>query len=202
MASATDIANAALTRLGAARITDVADTAKEHARVMLAAIPIARDRLLAAYRWAFAMKRVSLPADADAPDWGFDFAYTLPADFLRIDQVGDQYVGADMSDYRNTDAADFSIESGKILTNLSAPLPIRYIRRVLLAESDILSPHFTAALALLLASDTCMRITQSNALKQTMLSEAMDVVREAIRVGAVQKPPQPLPDDSWMLGRL
>jgi hypothetical protein len=158
MASATDIANAALTRLGAARITDVADTAKEHARVMLAAIPIARDRLLAAYRWAFAMKRVSLPADADAR-WGFDYAYTLPADFLRIDQVGDQYVGADMSDYRNTDEADFSIESGKILTNLSAPLPSATSAACPTA-SDSYSPHFVAALALVLAN-TCACASRS-----------------------------------------
>lgn len=202
MSSTTDIANAALTRLGAAPIVDIGDTTKEHARVMAASYPIARDRLLAAYRWAFAMKRASLAVDADAPAWGFSYSYTLPTDFLRIDQVGDQFVGLSMSDYRNSDESDFSIESGHILTNATAPLPIRYIRRVPDSEATTYGAHFVAALALVLANDTCFRITQSNTLKQILMGEVKDIITEAIRVGAVQKPPQPLPDDSWMVGRL
>lgn len=201
MASITDIANAALIRLGAARITDMAeDTVRGHD--MSGAWPIARDRLLAAFPWQFALKRASLPADADAPAFGFDFAYTLPADFLRIVQVGDFYPGLSTSDYRAQDETDFSIESGKLLTNLAAPLNIRYIRRVPDSEASTYDAHFAAAAALVLANETCYRVTQSNALKQTLMAEVKDVVTEAIRVGSVQKPPQPIPDDSWMIGRL
>lgn len=201
MSSPTDIANNALLRLGAARIADInEDTVRGHD--MAAAWALARDRLLAAYRWQFAMQRVSLPADADTPDWGYSYSYTLPSDFLRIDQVGEVYVGANLSDYRDSDEAEFAIESGKILTNLGAPLKIRYIRRVPDASSDFYAPHFSAALALLLANDVCYRVTQSNALKQTIMAEVKDIIVEAIRVGSVQKPPQALPDDSWMVGRV
>jgi hypothetical protein len=199
--SPTDIANNALLRLGAAHIVDINESTVR-GQDMAAAWPIARDRLLAAYRWQFAMQRASLPADADKPAWGYSYAYTLPADFLRIDQVGEVYVGASLTDYRDSDEADFAMESGKILTNLGAPLSIRYIRRVPDSATSSYAPHFVAALSLVLANDVCYRVTQSNALKQTLMAEVKDIIVEAIRVGAVQKPPQPLPDDSWMIGRL
>jgi hypothetical protein len=39
--------------------------------------------------WSFAIKRAALPALADAPTWGFGYAYQLPTDYLRLMQVGE-----------------------------------------------------------------------------------------------------------------
>jgi hypothetical protein len=54
LSSATDIANSALTRLGAAHILDIADTATEAGRVLNVEYPMARDKLLRTYRWVSA----------------------------------------------------------------------------------------------------------------------------------------------------
>lgn len=198
----TDIANSALTRLGAEAILDIADPSKVNARTLARQYPIARDRLLADYRWQFAMKRDSLAADADAPKWGYDYRFLLPTDFLRIDQVGDSYAGYDASDYRDGDTADWAVESGYILTNLSAPLNIRYIRRVPDSEAASYAPHFADALGIRLALDCCEKITQATSKKESLRADLKEVMIAAVRVGAVQKPPQQLPDDTWVLGRL
>lgn len=202
MATPTDIANSALIRLGAEPVMDLFDTSKSSARVLAVQYPILRDRLLTAYRWQFAMKRESLAASADAPAWGYDFQYALPLDFLRIDQVGDDYPGYDGSDYRDSDTADYAIEGRYLLTNRSAPLNIRYVRRVGDGEMGSAAPHYVDALSIALAFTCCEKIAQATTKRESLRAEFRDVMVEAVRVGAVQKPPQAIPDDTWMLGRL
>jgi hypothetical protein len=200
MASSTDIANSALMRLGAARVTDIADTTSENAKVMNAQYPIARDLLMRSFRWSFAMKRDSLPADADAPAWGFDRRFLLPVDYLHIDLVGEIYVGGDMSDYRDSDLADFQIEGRYILTNLDTPLPIRYIARV--TDAGLFDPHFVEALSMKLAVDCCEKVTGSTSKKESLKGDLRDAIRNAVRANAIEKPPQPVPDESWIIARL
>jgi hypothetical protein len=200
MISSTDIANSALTRLGAAHILDITDTATETGRVLNAEYPLARDKLLRTYRWAFAMKRVSLAADASPPDWGFDRQFELPADYLSLDMIGPDFVGLDMSDYRNSDSSDFSIEGRKILTNRSAPLPIRYTRQV--TEAGLFDPCFAELLTIQLAFACCERVTGAITKKESLRGDRKQSVIDALRANAIERPPSPVADDTWMIGRL
>lgn len=194
-----DIVNSALHRIGAKKLTALTDNT-ESARVMTVEWPLARDRLLRRYRWSFAMNRVQLAADASAPDWGFSYRYQLPADFIRLDLVNDIFVGLDMSDYRNSDMGEYSLEGRYLLTDIGAPLKIRYIKQV--TDVGLYDASFSPTLALQLALDACERITQSTTKKESIRADLREAVVEAVRAGAIEKPPQPIPDDSWIFGRL
>src|SRR5690606_18101386 len=120
-----------------------------------------RDALLRAFNWNFAMKRASLPALADAPTWGYTYQYQLPSDCLMPVQVGEYYVIPGMADYiGGTDDEPFRIEGRTIATDWSAPLKIRYIRKV--TNSGEFDALFVEALAADIAVHTCFAITQSN----------------------------------------
>jgi len=119
MASQVEIANRALTKLGAARIISFDDDNKQ-ARAVKSMFEIVRDAELRAHLWSFSVKRVSLAALSTTPTWGFDYEYQLPSDYLRLVQVNDVYPGPSLDDYRNASVAEYVVESRKILTNLRA----------------------------------------------------------------------------------
>lgn len=199
MASQIQIVNSALIKLGASPTLTIDDSNKR-ARAMKAMWELSRDGLLRSYRWSFAMKRVTLASLADEPDFGFDKQFQLPADFLRLDYVSEFFVGLSMSDIRNSDESDYSIEGTKLLCDLADPLPIRYVSRV--SDTSLLDACFVDALACRLAYDTCEEITQSSTKKVSILQDFDIAIRNAVRVNAIEKPPQPVADDSWMVGRI
>jgi hypothetical protein len=129
MASQVEIANRALTKLGAARIISFDDDNKQ-ARAINSMFGIVRDAELRAHLWSFTVKRTSLAALTTTPDWGYDYEYQLPSDYMRLLQVNDIYPGPSMEDYRNQAVAEYVVEGRKILTNLVAPLKIRYCARI------------------------------------------------------------------------
>jgi hypothetical protein len=199
MASQVEIANRALTKLGAARIISFGDDNKQ-ARAVQSMFTIVRDAELRAHLWSFAVKRASLAALVSTPDWGFSAEYELPSDCLRLIQVNDTYQGPDMSNYRNSSTAEYQLEGGKILTDYPAPLKIRYIRR----EEDTAQwdSTFVEAFACRLAAEMAEDLTQSNAKKDAAWKEYDQAIMLAIRSGAVEQQPQDMPDDSWVLSRI
>ncbi|NIJ34336.1 hypothetical protein [Sphingomonas oligoaromativorans] len=118
--SQTRIVNRALSLLGTAqRIASITDNTPL-AKAALAVWDDARDGCLAEHPWNFAIGRAQLAASADAPTFGYDFAYALPADHLRWlpPAPGDRgYFKAEQ-------------EGNLLLSSADAPLNIRYIRRV------------------------------------------------------------------------
>lgn len=200
MASSVQIVNSALTKLGARRITSLSDNTKE-AREMNAIYELRRDALLRAYNWSFAMKRASLPALVDAPNWGYALAYQLPTDCLRVVQVNDTWVIPGLADYiGGPDAAPYKIEGRTIVTDWSAPLKVRYIYRVTnSAEHDAL---FDEAFASDLAYQACEALTQSNSKREAAAHDLSAAIKLAVRANAIELPPEPIPDDSWVMSRL
>jgi hypothetical protein len=199
MASQTEICNRALTKLGAARITSITDNSKG-ARAMNAVWDTVRKAELRKHIWQFATVRTTLPAVTPAPAWGYNTACQLPSDFLRLVQVNDTFAVPALTDYRDQDDSAYVIENNQLLTVFNAPLKIRYIQNV--EEPGRFDPLFVEALASKLAYETCEEITQSTSKKQTAKDDYKDAIREATFTGAVERPPQGLPDDSWMLIRL
>lgn len=199
MASQVDIANRALTKLGAARIISFGDDNKQ-ARAVASMFDIVRDAELRSHIWSFTVRRTALAALVSTPDWGFQFEYQLPSDCLRILMVNDVYGGPDMSDYRNAPTADYSLEGNKILTDIGSPLKLRYISRV--QDTTQWDSMFVEAMACRLAMEMAEDLTQSNAKRELAQAEYTAMLRSAIRASSIEQPAQDMPDNSWLMSRL
>ena len=199
MASQVEIANRALIKVGDKRILSMTDDL-EPARVLSGMWDTVRDAELRVRNWNFSITRASLAALVSTPDWGYDNQYQLPADCLRPIQIDEYFYGPSMSDYRNGSEAAYQIEGSLILTNLDAPLKIRYISRI--EDTGAWDAAFTEAFACRLAVESCEKLTQSNSKKDALKQEYADAIRMAVRADAIENPNEPLPDNSWVLSRL
>lgn len=189
MASDVEVANRALQKLGAKRITSFSDGSPNASSCAVVLEP-RKKALLRAYRWSFAIKRAELAADSPAPDWGRENAFSLPTDYLAL-----------IKDYPERERVDrdWQIEGKKILTNDAAPIYIRYIYNV--TDYNEMDPSFLEALAADIAHELCEEITQSNTKKAALLQDKKDAIDEARRTSAIEKQIIPTPDDTWITRR-
>lgn len=200
MASDINIANRALQKLGAASITSFNQDSTA-GRAMNLAYTIVRDAELRRYLWKFAITRIDLAPLSTAPVNGiFNLQYQLPAQCLRVLNVGDYSPGADTSDYRNRTVADYSIEGNLILTNISSPLSLRYIQQI--TDPGKFDSAFAECFAARLAWETCEQVTQSGEKRKLAMTEYKQALMEAVRANALEIPPDFLPDNAWMLARI
>lgn len=199
MASVIQVANRALTKLGAARIISLDDDNKQ-ARAVVSCFEDLRDDELRAHRWQFAMKRTELAALAETPVFGYQYQYALPPDFLRIDMVDDRYPAAVMDNYIDAEYLEWTIEGNVILTDIGAPLKLRYISQV--TEPNSWDSNFREALASRIAMEICEELTQSDTKKQSASSDYKRAINQAVRIGAIEKPSVMPPDNQWIISRL
>ena len=198
-ASDTHIANLALVKLGEGSILNLTEDSHK-AREILRVYSTIRDAELNRRRWRFSITRESLPAMAAAPDSDYDYQYQLPGAFIRLIEGGDIRTLVDMSDYRSSNgAALYSLEGRRILTNLAAPLAIRYIARI--EDTTLFSPAFDEALASRIAYTCCFRITNSNTHQEACLRDYRIAVREAALANALEVASEPVADDTWVMAR-
>lgn len=199
MPSQVDIVNAALNKIGAGRITSFQDDTVQ-ARAVLSIYDMVRDKELAAHRWSFAMKRVELPLMSTAPAFGFSNQFELPADYLRLDMINDQFPRTSMDDYVGAENLDWQLEGNLILTDFPAPLKVRYIARV--TDVNVYDPCFNGVLAARLALELCEVITQSNEKKAACKDDYRTNLIEALRKSSIERPPVAMQDDAWIFGRI
>lgn len=174
--SETSIANAALTLLGERRVNSLDDASKT-AKLLKDRFDDVRDDLLRAHSWNFATKRASLAVSATTPAFGYDNAYDLPSDYLRLISVS------------NTALLPYEVEGRQILTDLEAPLEIVYTRRV---EDPVqMDPMFRQALAAALAVELAESITGTS----TKVRELQILLRERTRMARVPDGQEPWPSE-------
>lgn len=188
MASKVDIANRALQKLGAERIVSLSQDT-ENARACNLLFDSVRDSELRAHPWNFAIKRAQLAADATAPAFGYQAAYTLPTDCLRV-----------LPTDENLNTHDWQIEGRKILTNDSAPLNVRYICRV--DDPNQYDAMFIEALACAMAQELCEQLTQSNTKAQMIRQDYTTAIRMAKKLNAFENISAEMPTDTWITVRL
>lgn len=194
MASTVEIANRALSKLGAERITSLDDNTKG-ARAMVARFDFLRDAELEAHPWRFAIKLTTLPALVTAPVYGYARAFQRPADDLRPISIGDYAVDsravgvqyAVQTGYSNA-RAPYEIVGNSIFTDCAAPLEYQYVRRV--TNSGEFSALFVEAFAARLAMDAAEELTQSAGKQQAAVQDYDRAMSEARRVNALYRPPQ------------
>jgi len=186
-----DICNRALGKLGAKRIRSLTEDSASARACNTAYVPV-RDAFLEEHEWSFAIKRAELSAESPAPTWGPAYAYLLPADFIRLAE--DDQARVDCGE------RDWIIENGRIKTDDSAPLQIRYISRV--SDVSMMTPLFREGLATKLAFELCEQLTQSNTKKDELREDLKDVISRGKKSNAFQKPSKRPPEDTWVTARL
>lgn len=197
--SVIQVANRALTKLGTARIISLDDDVKA-ARSIKSCFDDLRDDELRSRRWSFSIKRTELAADTTAPAFGYTYAYTLPADFLRLDMVDDRYPDVRMDNYVGNESVDYVVEGGKILTDIDAPLKVRYGSVV--DNPALWDPNFREALSCRIAAELAEDLTQSNPKRELAWKEYEMAIRKAVRTQAIERLPVQMPDNQWIIGRL
>lgn len=198
MTSEVSIANRVCTLLGADTIIALTDD-NNRARTINANYPAIRDAELARRRWRCAIKRASLAALAAAPDSDYARQFQVPNDFLRLIEGGDLVSGPDFSDYRSGSSALYSREGDRILTNLGAPLHIRYLAR--LTDASLFDAAFAEYLAARVADECCEKITQSDSKRQICMQATKRALLEAVRGNALEVPAESLADSEWLAVR-
>lgn len=199
MTSEASVCNRALQILGSGTIQALTDETNR-ARAMATAYAPVRDAELRRRRWKFSIARASIPALATAPI-GEQYArkFQLPNECLRVIQVGDFDLGSDLTDYRSSLTDVFSIEGRELLTNLSAPLFIRFISQV--TDANLFDAAFAEAFAARLAYETCEAITQSDSKQQLCERRYNRAIIEGMRANALESPPSYPTDDTWLMAR-
>jgi hypothetical protein len=198
MASQVDIANRALTKLGEARIVSFTDNTNI-ARTVNSMWDVVRDAELRSHVWRFALARASLPALVDAPTFGYNYQYQLPSDCLRLVEVAEFRVN-NLADYINRDDSIYTVEGNKILTDLGAPLNIRYIQQTL--DTAQFTIDFVEVLACRLAAEMAEVLTNSMEMRKMAWQEYNQAVSLAVKTNSLELPSKSAFDDSWMIGRL
>lgn len=199
MTSNVEIANRALTKIGAARIISLDDNTKS-GREVNSMFTIVRDAELREHTWRFSMKRIQQPAHAETPAFGFVRQFRIPTDCLKLWQVGDWYPGADLTDYVGADTTPYQIENGFILTDYAAPLNLRYVARI--EDPTLFDALFVEAFACRLAVELAEPITQSGNKKESVLRDYKLAVSAAMQANAIENPPTKIADDTWVMARL
>lgn len=183
-ASEVSICNLALSHLGEAPITALADDTKP-ARECLRLYAATRDALLRAHNWNFAIQRTNLAEDPTAPDWGFGHRFQLPPECLRVVDV--RY------------SSEWRVEGGYILADQSGPLYIRFVARI--SDTAIFDVLFVKALGYDLAAELAIALTQNNTMVQAMHELRAGVVMQAQAMDAIESSARRPPEGSWVTAR-
>ena len=169
MASVVDICNGALNQLGATTILSLTEDSK-NARLCNQRFTQVRDAVFRSHPWNCLQKRQELAADTTAPAWGFKFAYTLPADCLRLLRILDY-------------DSNYKVEGRKILSNTSS-MKILYVARI--TDPNEYDELLRETLSAALAADIAYAITSSNPVAVNMYNLYKEKLKEARFVYATE----------------
>lgn len=190
MTSLTSIANDALILMGEPVISDINEASKP-ARVIKAAWPSVRDKVLSLYPWNVATRRASLAQLAAAPEIGWLYAYQLPDQTLRV-------LGTWDNEYERPGFRDFIVENGQVLTD-AIEIWVRYIIRV--DNVALYPPWLVDAMSARLAWQTVFAITSSQTVRAEMKEAYDKAMSEAKRIDADEQPIAERPVGDWVTAR-
>jgi len=174
---AKDIANLALYRIGADKITALTDD-NERARACNEFYTHARDEVLVMTKkgWNCAKRRVQLTAEGTEPTFDYDYQYRLPEDCLRVLHPSDEG-GSNVR-------VDWERRGDYLLLN-DDECYLVYIYQ--LTDVTKMSPLLVKAISLQLASCICTRIKQSSSLKQDVDKDLLVTIMLAEGIEASEK---------------
>lgn len=177
MASETDLLNDALSQCGATPITAI-DDGSINANHCQRFYPPLRDALLRMHHWNFALKWVQLAQDVTPPVAEFAYAYTLPADCLKVVNYGGSATAISSLSLIFPDSGirvvtRYKVQGRKLVSN-DGTVYIQYLRRV--TNPDEWDAGFYQAVSTWLASKLAMAITKDIRLSTGLLAQARDIL--------------------------
>lgn len=172
------------------------DEDSKPARTVKAAWEPLRLFVLGKADWSFASRRVNLAARPATDEWpiiGYASAYPLPTDFVRLIQLGGEYLDEDC----------YAIEAGEarreLLVDRTGPLVLRYV----FDQDDVTrwSPEFVEAFSMRLAWQIADRLSGDKQRKQQALDAYTRTIAEARGSDARQKAPRDQHETDWSRAR-
>jgi len=163
MASDIEIINNALSKLGEQNLLAITDPSPA-GRLANRTYEDLRDSMLREFAWNFATTRASLAAEVDVPLWEFANSYVLPPDCLRLISVN------------NPGDLEWRNERNRIVTDITAPLEIKYVARVLVSAFD---STFREALSARLAMEWAEPLSQTTSVASAMANLYQNKLRVA-----------------------
>ncbi len=157
-----DVINGALIELGVSQIFTLQDTSKQ-ARLGVQRFPFSRDEVLRMKPWKSAAARAQLPLLSQAPAFGYQYAYQLPIDYIRMIRA-------------HPDVQFFKIQGRTLLCNVS-PAQIIYVAS---PSSPVeLDPLLSEAISLNLARKIGFALVQEPSIVGEMDKKFQFVYRQA-----------------------
>ncbi|MEC4168347.1 hypothetical protein VSQ82_14025 [Pseudomonas sp. MS-1(2024)] len=188
MATGVSICSNALLMLGAQTINDFADQLNlDRAKLCANLYPTVRDDMLRSHPWNCAIKRAVLAPDAVAPAFGYTHSFELPADFMRVLEVG-----------TNGSQIDYLVE-GRTIQADTTVLELRYVFRN--EVENTWDAHLVKLVTLAMAAALAYPVTQSSALQQSFEQKLEMTLKRARAVDGQEDPPQTLGDERLLRAR-
>lgn len=183
-----ELCSAALVKLGAEGITSFTDGTAE-ANVAGTLYDIVRDGLLGAHPWSFATAHAELVQRPTAPLTDFEYAFELPADFIKALSAGD--------DCRSRGAV-YQVIGTEVHTNYE-DIVFAYIKR---ADEAGFPAHFVSALVNRLAAEFCLPLTENASRSELLFKVADTELKLAKLVDSQQDTPPKVEDFTLIEARL
>lgn len=189
MASAIEICNVALVRIGADMITSFDDANKAGRLCRLLYRPTL-EGMLRAHVWNFSIRRAELAANTNTPVFGYTYEHPLPDDFMRLVLVDEDY------GHRLETNAD----GQRVMLSDSETEDIEYVSYV--SDPNLMDAAFRQALSLTLAVALCPAITENAAMTKILADEAREATALARTLDAQEGTPRDIEADYWVNARI
>lgn len=176
------LANRALVKIAASPIGGFDDGTAESV-VAATLYPSTRDALLSAHPWSFATAQRALSRLVGRPVADFEYAYQLPADFLRALSAGGSARGGGL-DYRIVERRLHTDAEEVTLTYIFRPVETAF------------PPFFDQALIARLAAEFTLPVTESTSRSEAMHKLAEDEFKRARLIDSQQDVPNRFEDFS------
>lgn len=190
MATIVGIVNRALDELGATPIVALTE-GSSNANLASRNYDQVRDAVLRAHPWNFASARLKLARLATAPVSGFNYAYQLPADFIRVIAVWDN--DGDVGTVR------YRLEGDKRLLSDAEEIYLKYVQRI--TDPNAMSADFRDAVSLRLAVAMSLAITNSRQIREELSTASRRQEMAARSVDSIEDYPEEFPADTWVTER-
>lgn len=195
MATSTDIVNIGLRRCGANRISSLKNDTNKEAVAARDLYDEARRDLLNLHNWNFAVKRTQLTASASDPTFGWDYAYPLPDDFIRMVSVHPHDDDESTIEYR----LEFQSSDDRVLVTNSNQIYIRYIFDM--DDPNLMSAAFRDVLSWRMARELASALSKSTSAAEFADNNYRRSLSRAKSIDGVEDFPETMAEGDWMTAR-
>ena len=171
--SSTDIGNMALDLLSADTVNDIDNPESATEELLARWYPQARKKVLREHPWNCASKRIVLAASATSPAFGYESAFPLPNDFIRLKYITDD-------EGNIIPASKYTVENGNVLYEGSGLYLVYVYDMTDVASMDVMLVDLIAIeLAMMIANKITDSGTETSKLadlqkQRTALAKAID----------------------------